>query len=276
MPNPYQSEAEAVAALAATPHLEDIHGVPVVFLPKGNGAWAAECRPDLMPRPTRRKGLVYCDTLDSFTTLCSRTGRIGESNIYLESDPVAQKLVAVCVVNDNTDDGEAGWKDHLVEFAPRKSKEFLDWTASNNKKFEQEEFATFLQAHITDIAAPSGSDVLTFVSKLEETRTVKYNRAINLANGAIQFQFSEEGDAGQKGVLDMFREFTLGIRPFLDSDAYAVKAFLRYRIDRNSGAIVFWYELQKPETAMEDAAKVIIESIQRGSGLPVILGRLKS
>ena len=70
----------------------------------------------------------------------------------------------------------------------------------------------------------------------------------------------------------MFREFALGLRPFDGGDAYQVKAFLRYRIDRNTGQIVFWFELQRPDRVLEDASKAMVDKIKTSTGLPVIFG----
>jgi uncharacterized protein YfdQ (DUF2303 family) len=62
------------------------------------------------------------------------------------------------------------------------------------------------------------------------------------------------------------------IRLFANGDAYQVKAFLRYRIDRNSGEIQFWYELQRPDRILEDASRAMVEKIRTSTGLPVIFG----
>ena len=155
------------------------------------------------------------------------------------------------------------------------SVEWDNWTKINKLPMEQEAFANFIEANIADITSPegydlpTGADMLTFVSALEETRKVKYGSAVNLQNGLVQIEFTEDSDTGQKGKLNLFREFAIGIRPFFNGDGYEMRAFLRYRIDRNTAQIKFWYELKRPDKVLEDAAKVVIEAIRTQTGMPV-------
>lgn len=206
-------------------------------------------------------------------------GSLSNCNIYLDVDYAAQKVKATAVFNDHGEDA-AGWQDHRAVFTPRFSEEWKRWNANNKQPQDQIKLAHFLEENIGDIVAPegsklpSGADVLTFVSRLEETRKVKYGSGVNLQNGMVQLEFVEDGDSATKGKLDLFREFAIGVRPFFNGDAYQVRAFLRYRIDRNTGGITFWYELQRPDRVLEDACKATIESIRAKTGMPVIFGAL--
>lgn len=270
------AEAEAVAKLAAQPRVETIDGVPHIFLPNGwtHADWSLG-----LPRPTRKRGRITLHDLESFIDVVRRQGSLTHSNIYLDLDFSRLKIVATAVFNDHDDgDGLAGWRDHRAVFSPRFSEEWTRWTELDKKAMEQNKLAHFLEANICDIVSPPGSslptgaDVLQFVSRLEETRKVKYGSVVNLQNGMVQLEFIEDGEAGTRGRLELFREFALGIRPFFGGDAYQIKAFLRYRIDRNSGSINFWYELQRPDRVLEDACKAIVETIRAQAGMPVVFG----
>lgn len=273
------SEAAAVAELTATPRIDIIEGVPALSTPAGGGAWKTEFLEHMLPTPKRMRGTIRVHESASFIDVVKRYGSLAACNLYLNVDYAAQKVEATAIFNDHADGlGIAGWRDHRAVFAPRFSEEWRRWTASNRKPMEQVAFAHFIEENIGDIAAPAGTslptgaDMLAFVSQLEETRKVKYGSGVNLQNGMVQIEFIEDGDAGQKGLLDLFREFGIGLRPFFGGDAYQVRAYLRYRIDRNTGAIAFWYELQRADRVLEDACREAVESIRSATGMPIIYG----
>ena len=214
--------------------------------------------------------------VDSFIDIAKRQGSLTSSSIYLDVNYRLLKIKATAVFNDHTDKAdEAGWRDHRAVYEPIVSSEWDTWIKMNKESMGQEVFSAFIEANIADITSPpnsnlpTGADMLTFVTALEETRKVKYGSAINLQNGMVQIEFTEDSDTGQKGKLNLFREFAIGIRPFFNGDAYEMRAFLRYRIDRNTAQIKFWYELKRADKVLEDAAKVVIEAIRTQTGMPV-------
>jgi uncharacterized protein YfdQ (DUF2303 family) len=270
------TEAEAIAKIAAQPMVMTVEGTPVVFVPAN---MEYKTLAELRPTPTRKSGSVSLHESESFIDYVKRHGSLASCNIYLDVDYAKQQVKATAIFNDHADgDGPPGWRDHRAEFTPRFTEEWTRWLKNNDVKKTQAEIANFFESNIGDITSPegsklpSGASVLSFVSQLQETRKVKYGSAINLANGMMQIEFIEDNDAATKGKLDIFREFAVGIRPFLNGQAYEVRAFLRYRIDRNTGAIVFWYELQRSDRVLEDACKGIVESIRTKTGMPVVFG----
>lgn len=273
-----ETEAAAVAALAQKPLVEVIEGVPHLLMPSTGGSWTVTNLDKLLPNPRRKEAALTVHELDSFIEVVKRYGSLASCNLYLNVDYAKQQVKATAIFDDHADgDGKPGWRDHHATFEPRFSEEWRRWNANNKQQMEQVKLAHFLEENIGDIVSPlaslpNGSDILAFVSKLEETRKVKYGSGVNLQNGMVQLEFIEEGDNGTKGKLEMFREFAIGIRPFFNGDAYQVRAFLRYRIDRNTGGITFWYELQRPDRVLEDASKAMIETMRTKTGMPVIFG----
>lgn len=269
----FQTEAEAGYHLAKKPEVTTIEGVPVLLMPEG---YSKELMTALLPCPTRKIGTITISDVDSFIDVTKRFGSLSNCNIYLDVDYAKQHIQATSIFNDHHDSG-AGWRDHRAVFSPKLSEEWTRWMGKDKQALEQVKLAHFLEENIGDIAQvegmPTGSDVLTFVSALQETRKVKYGSAINLQNGMVELQFIEEGDNGTKGKLEAFRQFAIGIRPFANGDAYQVKAFLRYRIDRNTGGITFWFELQRPDRILEDASRAMVDKIKTTTGLPVIFGK---
>lgn len=268
------TEAEGAAKIAAQPTVLHVEGIPHLVTPEG---WHLESAGHLMPYPPRKMGTLKIHEVDSFIDVAKRHGSLANCNIYLDVDYAANRIQATAVFNDHGDgEGEPGWRDHRAVFTPRMSEEWKRWTGKDRQVMEQAKLAHFLEENIADIATgeglPSGSDVLLFVAAMQETRRVKYGSAVNLQNGMVQIEFIEDGDNGTKGKLEMFKQFAIGARPFTGGDAYQIKAFLRYRIDRNSGGITFWYELQRADRVLEDASRAIVEKIRTATGLPVIYG----
>jgi uncharacterized protein YfdQ (DUF2303 family) len=272
-----KTEAQAIVDLSQKPFVEQINGVPFLISPAGNGEWKNEAHLTLLPAPLRKKGTLQIHEVESYISMTKKHGSLGNSSIYIDVDYATSHVVATTVFNDH-DESSAGWQDHKAVFKPKFSAEWNIWIKFNKQKLSQVDLAQFLETNISDIAQidgskmPSGSDILTFVSQLEEKRTVKYGSAVNLQNGMVQIEFIEEGDKGTSSKLELFKEFAIGIRPFFDGTPYQLKAFLRYRIERNTGEIIFWFELQRADRVLEDACKEVIANIKDKTGLPVTFG----
>jgi uncharacterized protein YfdQ (DUF2303 family) len=273
--NTQRTEADAVAALIQKPFVETIHGVPHLLTPNGEGSWTYHNLEYLLDKPTRKQGSITVHEVESFIAMAKKHGSLANATVYIDVDYSKNKFTATAVYNDHAE-GVAGYRDHRTVFSPRQTEEWNRWTSNNKKQLSQVQLAHFLEENIGDIAGgdkmPSGSDVLTFVSNLEEVRTVKFGSGINLQNGMVALELVEDGDKATKGKLELFREFAIGVAPFFGGSHYGIKAFLRYRIDRNTGEITFWYELQRPDKVLEDASKELIAKINTESGLPVIYG----
>lgn len=271
-----KTEAEAIAEISAKPSLHNESGNPFAYVPAG---WVRDDFRYLLPNPRRKTGHYNLHEVESFIDIVKRQGSLANCNIYLNVDYGKQKINAIAIFNDHADgDGPAGWRDHSAIYEPKFSEEWRRWTAHSGKHMTQIELGNFLEGNISDIATPvgttlpTGSEVLSFVTALQETRKVKYGSTIDLANGMKQIEFIEEGSDAQKGKLSIFREFALGIRPFINGQAYELRAYLRYRVDRNNGNITFWYELQRPDRLLEDACRKIVHDIKTKTGMPVLFG----
>jgi uncharacterized protein YfdQ (DUF2303 family) len=271
-----QTDLLEVQRLAIESEVHLIEGMPYVALPKD---WRLEDLSKLTPTPSRKTGTVELHDADSFVALAKEQGSPGHCRIYLDVDYTQGRLAATAVFNDHGAD-EPGWRDHRATFSPRWSPEWKRWIDKNSIVMKQEQFAEFLEYNFKEIVGPKEGDkgpaaneVLEFVTHLQETRTVKYGSAVNLMNGMVKLEFTEEGDKGTKGQLEVFKQFHLALSPFENSEKYRVTAFLRYRIDRNTGQIGFWYEMQRPEQVVEDTAKAIVEKLKNGTGFPVLFGK---
>ncbi len=272
-----KTEAEAIASIARKPFIDTTFKTPIIFTPKADGSWSFEEREALLESPVRKTGSTKMHDVESFIAMCKRHGSLANAMVYINADYIRNKIEAVCVFNDLGDELTAtGWGDHRCYFEPTQTAEWKRWLENNNKKFNQTEIANFFEQNIGDFAGaenkPTGSDILTFVSNMQETRTVKYGSAVNLQNGMVQIEYVEDNEKAQKGKIEIFKEFSLGISPFFNGSPYQIDAFLRYRINRENGQLTFWYELKKPEKILEAASDEIIKKIQTETGLPTLFG----
>lgn len=269
------TEAEIILEAARKPEMLGFSNkgapetnTPILFLPEGYDLKDMEY---LLLNPRRHQGTVRLHDDESFIAYVKEIGSLSNTRIYIDADYAKSNLTVTAIFNDHAD--APGWRDHRAVFVPRQTEEWKRWLQNNAEAMNQQKFAHFLEANLTDIRTPNGADVLMFATNLEETRNVKYRSGVNLANGMMQLEYIEEGDSNTKGKLDAFKEFTLGIRPFFNGDHYEVKAFLRYRIERNSGEIKFFYELQRADRVIEDATKTLADKIKAQIGFPTYFGQ---
>lgn len=262
----------------AVEHIEQMARKPFVLSQSEHGYLAAipdgynlKHHTEHLASPGRKTGTTTMHDVESFIAQVKRHGSLSDCVVYVDADYAKQRVQAVAVFNDHGEDA-AGWRDHRAVFQPRFTEEWKRWTEQTGKTMTQAEFGFFLEANLGDIADPAGGEVLNFVLTLQETRKVKYGSAVNLANGMVQLEFTEEGDSATKGKLEVFRKFTLGLRPFAGGTPYSIEALLRYRIDRNSGEIKFWFDLQRADRVLEDACRETVELIRTKAGVPLLFG----
>lgn len=253
------TEAQAGAMLAAKPEIKDVNGACVLVTPDGQ----FKIIESLMTKPVRKTGFVAMRHIESFINFAKNHKTDGsEIRVSAEGDVGAMLILDA--------DGFSEWG---ATYAPVLSQSFKDWTSRSGIKLGQEEFALFLEQHIDDIHStegmPSAGDLLTFCSAIEDKRQVTFKKSVSLQDGRVDLVFSEKASDAQEQRLNLFREFQLALRPFLDrKSTYAVTASLRFRI--RDGEITFWYELKGLEAITEKIRSEIKTELE-ASGLPVYM-----
>lgn len=66
----------------------------------------------------------------------------------------------------------------------------------------------------------------------------------------------------KRGQPNQSVQRSLPLRDHQGGDSYFVEALLKFRIDKNSGALNLWYELQQIDAVIEQAAKDIADELQ--------------
>ena len=103
----------------------------------------------------------------------------------------------------------------------------------------------------------------------ELLRTVKATGRSGALSIKLKVQPASKG-GHEVDNITIPKEFELGLRLFKNGDGYKLKARLKYRLVQ--GGIKFWYELDRPERAIEDAFNGYIDKVKAESGYTVLVG----
>jgi uncharacterized protein YfdQ (DUF2303 family) len=222
--------------------------------------------------PRRKHGTVQLAELASFNVFVADQGQ--PANTYIYADPDARTLTAV--LNDHTkgapgEGSGAGWRDLRAVYRAEFSREFDLWMKANKQPMDQEAFAIFLEDNIADVVEPSGEHLLSVALTLQAKTEVNFSSVKRLDNGQLQLAYTENIEARAiGGSVEIPREFVLGVRLFKNGEGYKVRARLKYRL--MASKVKFWFELDRPENAIEDAFQAYINHA-RENGFTVLIGK---
>lgn len=258
-----------LAAMALEPqHAGDHH---YVVLPPG---YTRQDITDAMEKardePYRKRGTIRLLTIASLIAHAKDQGC--EPTGYIYADPDSREIVAV--YNDHKHGDHPGWRDHCAVFKAEYTPEFSLWINNNGheRARQQVEFASFIEDNIADIAE-GGSDLLTVATTLQAKTEVDFKSARRLDNGQNQLTYVENisATAGANGALSIPSRFDLAVRIFKNGDRYKIGARLKYRL--GSGHVKFWYELDRPHIAVEDAFAGYVDKVATESGYTTLFGK---
>lgn len=218
----------------------------------------------------RKRGTALLLDLPSFITYCQDQTKADEGYIYADTD--TRSFTAV--FNDYRDTDLPGWRDHRAHFAAQFTPEFKRWLehTGSGKAKGQTEFAEFIEDNFADLVPPFNQQLLDVATTIQAKTDISFSSAKRLHDGQVQLGYTEviDAKAGADGALTIPREFELGLRIFKNGDGYKLKARLKYRL--SGGGVKFWYELDRPERAIEDAFAGYVEKVRADSGYCVLIG----
>lgn len=247
-------------------------GKPFVIVPEGYAVHEVE---SMLPSPAGKRANVVLSDSGSFVIYALKHGNKGDTMIYAELESEESRLNLVGVLNDHATD-KANWRNHTCTFKPEKSVEWKRWLLKDRAVMSQVDFAIWLEDNLQDIATvagmPTGADILAMAVQFEANADRKLKSKLNLQNGAIQFEFSDEEDNGTRTKMEVFRRFTLGIPVFDGSgSAYPLEARLKYK--ESSGKVTFWYELIRADLVFKTAANEELNNIADKTGFVIVNGK---
>lgn len=268
MENTNVKDIAALAVAGAGPNTDS--DTPFVLVPQG---YTVESLERFQPYPPRKRGKTILRDADSFVGMVKCHFNT-QTSIYGQYSPPS----FTAVFNDHAegDDGAPGWKDHSAVFDCPLSVEWKTWIGASGAKKTQEEFASFIEDNLPDIAQPPAADMLEISRTLEAKKKVNFASGIRLANGQNQLTYEEEiSGTASRGQIQVPEEFTIGIPVLEGGPKYAVTARLRYRI-ADGGKMIMWYELVRPHKILEDAVKEVWAKIENDTGLKIFNGSIAS
>lgn len=229
----------------------------------------------LQDQPRRKLAYVALTEIDSFVSYVKRHGSLTDSTIWAEVDYPKGRLNFTAILNDHgEEETQQAWRDHRATFTPEFSEEWKIWTSQNEKPMPQVEFALFIERNLKDVATadgmPTGTQMLAMATDLEITQDSKFKSQTRLQSGGVRLEFIEDEDSDTAKKMEVFGKFAIGLQIFRNGDAYRIDARLRYRL--NSGKLVFWFELVRPDCTLEAASKDLITRLREQTGNPFFFG----
>lgn len=299
-----KAEAEAVAEIVAkgvtseTITIPSEHGAgddaaSVVLVPAGKSAMPFEkFRAPLRAAPRRRTGESRVDDLLSFVKIVNR---FKDEDSAVFADKMESKVLAVFNYHRAGGEGAPRFGDHRACYNFPLSEEWKAWTAKNDRRMAQADFAAFIEDRIADVVAydpaPAADGEESTVAKLARTlggdfaapnRLFELSRGLavregakvesftNLTTGESRLQFvTEHTDADGKPLL-VPSLFLLQIPVFEAGALYNLAARLRYRV--RAGSIEWFYTLYRPDVVFNHAFDEACGAVRDATALPVYLG----
>lgn len=265
------SIAEKLAAnVAGTLAPRTIGNATFVTLPDGYNIQDISAKIEAtLPHRHRAQGVVQLGDVPSLLAYCN--DQVAQERGYIYADPDARTITAV--FNDQRSTLAPGWRDHRAHFAAAYTPEFKKWMDKNGQAMGQTDFAEFVEDNLADIQGDQAQTLLAVATTIQATNGINFSSARRLQDGQTQLTYNEviDAKAGTDGALKIPQTFALGLRIFKNGEGYKLTARLKYRI--NSGQVKFWYELERPERAVEDAFTGYVETVRSESGYTVLIGK---
>lgn len=261
-------ENQAVADLALrASEIQKIDGTPIAMLPASVKAVDLEQH---LAAPTRKRGTIRANDVESFCHVIARHGVTETTEIYRTTTP--PRFEAVFNAHALGGAGAPGWADFRAVYDCPLSVEWKEWTGADGRKMNQADFAQFIEDNLPDIVEPAAATMLEVSRTLEAKKKVNFASGIRLSNGQQEFTYEEQiQGTAQKGRLQVPEVFFLGISVFEGGPRYRVPARLRYRIS-DGGALTMWFDLERPHKIIEDAVTEIVNAVQTKTGITTING----
>lgn len=259
------------------------NGMPIIANPCGNDTdWAYAKDETLLDKPLHKKGQPEFHDAKSLIKFVTKHKQEG-TQIFIDADYKAGKINIIAIINGHTA-VQADWGDFVAFFRPVQTTSAENWLKNNVHKMNQAEFAHFLTNNARNIVSqnpakpeatyPTAAEVLDFALNLEYTETTTFKQGYREQDGRINFTFTSKDDAATEKNLKMFERFGISFTPYQGGEPYFVEALLKFRIEKNTGALCLWYELQQIDAVIEQAAQDIAEEIQKSlADVDIYFGR---
>lgn len=244
---------------------------PYALVPKAGGGTDLQY---LERQPAVRPDYITAHPkFDDAGSLIAYFNRFKNPHATLFASIDAVQVVAAIDHHEADTTPRAGWNSHRATFTAKHSDEWKIWAGMHGKAMNQAQFAQFIEDNTIDIVRPDGATMLEVALSIEASKSGSFKSARRLDNGSMSFSYIEDvtATAGQKGTLEIPKDFDVQLRPFIGCEKHKVTARLRYRID--DGQLRLWYELVRHEDVKRLAFDAIVAKIKDETGTTVLLGQ---
>lgn len=169
--------------------------------------------------------------------------------------------------------GGNGWGNQRCILQLEYSREWAQWAKIDGKLLDQEEFAMFIEDHLSNIASPDGALLLEICQTLQGTVGAKFAGRQILKDGSrtVHWEETTEASAGAKGDLKIPDSLILALRPYQGSNPIRIDARFRFR-PIPGGGIKIGVKLNEPELVLEQAFSETVNEVDELIPVPVLMG----
>lgn len=265
------SEAETIAKLAVqAEHAQLIRtaaGREYLIAPGVGPRDVTE--PNALPtlKPDHIQQSVTLQTVDS---LVDYLNRFKTEDTVLFADIATNTIIGAV---DYHGPASAALVAHRATLTLPHSVEWKTWSDIDGKLMGQLEFARFLEENASDVAAPSGADLLEACRDLQARRKVNFIKAVRTNSDNESFEFTDETTATtKKGDVEVPSKFQLQIPVYFGDQSTSIFAFLRWRLEEGEG-LKLGVKLHRAEHVRQAVFRQIVLAAAERTDRPAVFGR---
>jgi uncharacterized protein YfdQ (DUF2303 family) len=220
-------------------------------------------------QPRRPRGGATLHDPAAFANYADRLTDADHTSIWADQ-PQAR---VVAVFNDHADHADGGWRDHTAVLQLQPDPEWQAWIGRNGKLTGQDDFAEFVEQYAGAVINPDAATMLEVARNFTAARSVNFDQRVNLTSSDVQLTYTEDTTAttrGTKGSIEVPREFTLRLAPYLGVEPVDMIARLRWRL--RDGQLGIGYQLHRPDLVAREAFARIAGSIAENTSAPLYWG----
>ncbi|ALG06829.1 YfdQ family protein [Kibdelosporangium phytohabitans] len=212
----------------------------------------------LLDQPRQPRGHADLYDPSDFISYVNRLTNPVHTTVWADVD--AGTVTAV--LDDHKSADSAGWRTHTVKLTLRSDVDWLQWMKFDGKGLQQATFAEHIENVLHTIVDPDPATMLEVASTLQASKSAQFSQATRLDSGDIQLAYHEETNAkaGKTGNVEVPREFTILVTPWIGCNPVDVKARLKYNIDR--GQLAIGYALLRPDLVKIDVFDGIVDRLR--------------
>lgn len=222
--------------------------------------------------PSRNRGTITLHDPAGFADYTLRLANPAHTALFAD---LAQRRIT-SVFNDHASHEDPGWRDHTAVLQLQVDPEWAAWAGRNDKLTGQVEFAEFLEQYATAVTRPDAATMIEVAASFSAIRNANFDQKVSLTNSDLQLRYTEEtkAAAGAKGTIEVPKEFTLNLSPYLGVEPVEMTARLRWRL--HDGHLGIGYQLHRPDLVERDAFSRITASVTEASKQPLFWGAAPS